>query len=241
MNLKNKVVVITGASSGIGASVARELSAAGANIVLTARRKELLLEVQQTLTTESALLALDVCSVDAGDRLLTLAKKQFGGVDIIINNAGVMSTGPIDAIDLNVMADMIKINFEAVMRLSYTFAREFKKQGQGAIINVSSIGASLTPPAMGVYSAVKAAVEVFTQSLRIELAGSGVKVGIIAPGSTKTQMYEGMKSAAEEQAVVDTIVALESTDIANAVRFMLEQPKRSNIAKMNIYPAEEMF
>lgn len=238
MNLSNKVAIITGASTGIGAAIAQELSAAGAKLVITARRKQALEELQQALPTECAILAADIGSSDTAEQLLALANKRFGQADILINNAGVMTIAPVEQVDLDAMAKMIQVNFEAVVRSSYTFAKAFKAQGQGAIINVSSLGASLNAPAMGVYGGSKAAVEVFSQSLRVELAGSGVKVGVIAPGSTQTDMYQGLKDAAGS---VEGIVALESSDIAAAVRFMLEQPDRSNIPKLHMYPSAEMF
>jgi len=189
MNLAGKVAIVTGSSAGIGAAIARNLSEAGAKLVLTARREDRLKEMQASLPNESAILAADIGAPEAADQLLALAQERFGRADILVNNAGILSTNPIDLIDIELMAKMIQVNFEAVMRLSYTFGRAFKAQGEGAIINVSSIGGSLTVPTWGVYCAVKAAVETFSESLRIELGSSGVKVGIVAPGSTKRESH----------------------------------------------------
>src|SRR5690606_2356808 len=137
MNLSGKVAVVTGSSAGIGAAVARNLSDAGARLVLTARREDRLKDMQASLPTESAILAADIGAPDTADRLLALARERFGRADILINNAGILSTNPIDLVDIELMAKMIQVNFEAVMRLSYTFGRAFKAQGEGAIINVS--------------------------------------------------------------------------------------------------------
>src|SRR5690554_5280837 len=174
MNLAGKVAIVTGSSAGIGAAVAKNLSEAGAKLVLTARREDRLKEMQASLPNESAILAADIGAADTADRLLALAKERFGRADILVNNAGILSTNPIDQVDIELMAKMIQVNLEAVVRLSYTFGREFKAQGEGAIINVSSIGGSLTVPTWGVYCAVKAAVETFSNSSRIELGVSGV-------------------------------------------------------------------
>ena len=239
MTLNNKVAIVTGASSGIGAAIARELSSAGVKLVITARREDRLIDMQQSLATECAILAADIGAADTADRLLALATERFGKVDILINNAGILSTNPIDQIDIELMAKMIQVNFEAVMRLSYTFGRVFKQQGEGAIINVSSIGGSLTVPTWGVYCAVKAAVETFSQSLRLELSHYGVKVGVIAPGTTNTEIFE-VQRAQGENPVEQDIESLEGEDIATAVRFMLEQPARSNITKLHIYAANEI-
>lgn len=239
MNLAGKVAIVTGSSAGIGAAIARNLSEAGAKVVLTARREDRLKEMQAALPTESAILAADIGAPEVADQLLALAKERFGRADILVNNAGILSTNPIDLIDIELMAKMIQVNFEAVMRLSYTFGRAFKTQGEGAIINVSSIGGSLTVPTWGVYCAVKAAVETFSESLRIELGSSGVKVGIVAPGSTKTEIFE-VQRAHGESPIEQEIDYLEAEDIARAVRFMLEQPNRANIARLHMYASGEI-
>jgi NADP-dependent 3-hydroxy acid dehydrogenase YdfG len=239
MNLAGKVAIVTGSSAGIGAAIAKNLSEAGAKLVLTARREDRLKEMQASLTNESAILAADIGAADTADRLLALAKERFGRADILVNNAGILSTNPIDQVDIELMAKMIQVNLEAVVRLSYTFGREFKAQGEGAIINVSSIGGSLTVPTWGVYCAVKAAVETFSNSLRIELGASGVKVGIIAPGSTKTEIFE-VQRAHGENPVEQSIDYLEADDIARAVRFMLEQPNRGNVARLHLYASGEI-
>ncbi|MFA5494707.1 MAG: SDR family oxidoreductase [Porticoccaceae bacterium] len=239
MNLAGKVAIVTGSSAGIGAAIAKNLSEAGAKLVLTARREDRLKEMQASLPNESAILAADIGAADTADRLLALAKERFGRADILVNNAGILSTNPIDQVDIELMAKMIQVNLEAVVRLSYTFGREFKAQGEGAIINVSSIGGSLTVPTWGVYCAVKAAVETFSNSLRIELGASGVKVGIIAPGSTKTEIFE-VQRAHGENPVEQSIDYLEADDIARAVRFMLEQPNRGNVARLHLYASGEI-
>lgn len=239
MNLAGKVAIVTGSSAGIGAAIARNLSEAGAKLVLTARREDRLKDMQASLPTESTILAADIGAPEVADQLLALARERFGRADILVNNAGILSTNPIDLIDIELMAKMIQVNFEAVMRLSYTFGRAFKAQGEGAIINVSSIGGSLNVPTWGVYCAVKAAVETFSESLRIELGSSGVKVGIIAPGSTKTEIFE-VQRAQGESPVEQEIDYLEAEDIARAVRFMLEQPKHANITRLHLYASGEI-
>jgi NADP-dependent 3-hydroxy acid dehydrogenase YdfG len=239
MQLENKVAIITGASAGIGAAVAKTLSHAGAKVVITARREERLKALQSELPGESAILSADIAAPETADKLLALARDAFGGAHILINNAGFLSTNPIDLIDLDLMSEMIRVNLEAVVRLSYTFGRVFKAQGEGAIINVSSIGGSLTVPTWGVYCAVKSAVETFSESLRIELGPSGVKIGIIAPGSTRTEIFDVQRSHGETPVEQD-IDFVEPEDIANAVKFMLEQPNRANLAKLHLYASAEI-
>jgi NADP-dependent 3-hydroxy acid dehydrogenase YdfG len=235
MELKGKTVVLTGASAGIGAATALDLSNAGCNLVLTSRRLEKLEALAATLPGPSALLAADIAEPGVPEQLLALAKARFGRADVVINNAGVMAVGTMDTIDLDAVSYMIRVNFEAVVRSSYVFAREFRGQSSGAIINVSSISAYLISRAGGVYGGLKHALEAFTQSLRIELAGAGVKVGSIAPGSTSSEMFDRMMAAAK----IEDPVALDPEDIARAIRFMLEQPDHATIARLAIYPQSE--
>lgn len=239
MTLIDKVAIVTGASSGIGKEIAKALSIAGMKLVITARRKDRLLDLKASLPNDCEVLAADIAAAETADKLLALAMERYGRADILINNAGMLSTNPIELINIERMAEMIKVNFEAVMRLSYTFARHFKQQGDGFIINISSIGGSLNIPTWGVYCAVKAAVETFSQSLRIELGPAGVRVGVIAPGTTETEIFEVQKENGE-QPVEQNIEALQPEDVAQAVKFMLEQPKRANISKLHLYASSEI-
>jgi NADP-dependent 3-hydroxy acid dehydrogenase YdfG len=238
MKLEGKVAIVTGASAGIGAAIARELSNAGAKLLITARREDRLQALAEEMPGETAILPADIGARETADQLLALAKDKFGRADIIVNNAGLLSTNPLENIDLDLMSKMIEVNFDAVVRLSYTFAREFKAQGSGAIINVSSIGAIMSPPTWGVYCGVKAAVESFTASLRIELGGTGVKVGTIAPGTTATEIFDVQRERGENPVEQD-IDAVEPEDIARAVRFMLEQPDRANVARLQLFSSAE--
>ncbi|MFA7555015.1 MAG: SDR family oxidoreductase [Spongiibacteraceae bacterium] len=238
MEINGKVAIVTGASAGIGEAIARLLSAAGVKLVLTARRQDRLEALAESLPGPAAILAADIANRDTAPRLLALALEQFGQADILVNNAGLLASRPLEDVDLDGLSQLISVNFDAVVRLSYTFARHFKPQGCGAIINVTSIGAFMTVPYAGVYSGVKAGVESFTAALRIELGGTGVKVGTIAPGSTATEILDAAR-ANGEQPWSQEITELQPIDVAEAVRFMLEQPDRANIARMHIYAAGE--
>jgi serine 3-dehydrogenase len=229
--------VVTGSSAGIGAATALELSRAGARVILTGRREALLRTVADGLPSPSAILAADISEPETPQQLLALARDRFGQCDILVNNAAMMVAGPFDTIDLEQVSRMINVNFAAVVRASYVFARHLKVQGSGAIINVSSIGAYLISRRAGVYGALKHAIEAFTHGLRIELAGSGVKVGTIAPGTTETEVFEQLRASAPGAPM--SAVMLKPQDIAAGVRFMLEQPDRATVARLAIFPATE--
>ena len=135
---------------------------------------------------------------------------------------------------------MIAINYTAVVRSSLLFARHMKARGTGQIVNLSSIGASLTAAGSGIYGGLKRALEVFTDTLRIELAGSGVRVGIVAPGTTSTEIFEDMK--ARGQPGWDSYIpAMVPEDIARAVLFLCTQTGNASAARVHIYATSEGF
>ncbi|MDB5719418.1 MAG: oxidoreductase [Alphaproteobacteria bacterium] len=232
--LEGKRAVVTGASAGIGEAVARDLAARGARVLLVARRADRLEALANDIGPNAATLAIDVGSPDSAQRMLDAAAAQFGGADILINNAGVFRVGPLDSFDLDGLGPMIALNYEAPVRACYVFARAMKAQGAGAIINISSIGANLTAPGSGVYGGLKRALEIFSDTLRIELAGTGVRVGIVAPGSTATEIFDHLPADRRARAT-EGLTPLAPADVAAAVRFLLEQPEHANIPHLRIY------
>jgi len=238
--IEGKVAVVTGASSGIGAAIVRTLSEAGADVILTARRRGHLADLAASLPGRSAILDADISASDTPARLLALAQEKFGRADVLVNNAGIIAAGSIDTVDLDALSHMTRVNFDAVVRASYVFARAFKSQGSGTIINVSSIGAYLISKRMGVYGALKHALEAFSSSLRIELAGTGVKVGTVAPGTTRTEIFDHMAAPGTQSAVTEG-TPLEPADVAAAVLFMIEQPERVNIARLAMFAATDAY
>lgn len=238
MDLRDKVAVVTGASSGIGEAIARQLSKSGAKLVLTARRADRLAALADQLGTACACHAVSIDAPGAAQALLDLGMERFGRADILINNAGVFTAGPLETIELDEISRMISINFDAVVRTSYLFARHFKVQKSGAIVNISSIGAYLTSPGVGVYGGLKHALEVFTSALRVELSGTGVKVGTVAPGTTQTEIFDHLRARGQEVRA-DRTPPLEPADIADAVHYMLTQPDRANVARMLVVSSAE--
>lgn len=157
---------------------------------------------------------------------------------MLINNAGVFVAGSVGTTDLDAMSQMVRVNFDAVVRSTYVFAREFKRESSGAIIKASSIGAYLSSSSVGVYSGLKHALEVFASSLRVELGKSGVRVGSIAPATTDTEIFDHMRTAGAP-VCADQTPPLAPVDIANAVHFTLEQPDRTDVARILLVSASE--
>jgi serine 3-dehydrogenase len=238
--LKGKVAVVTGASAGIGVAIARRLAEAGATLVLVARRRDRLEALAAELGGETAFLAIDMAQDDAPDRLFAFVAERFGAADILVNNAGILRPGTLETFDLADLRPMIAINYESVVRTCFLFGRAMKDEGSGQIVNISSIGAHLNAAGTGIYGGLKRALEAFTDSLRIELAGTGVKVGLVAPGTTRTEIFEDMKSRGQP-AWDDFIPPLDPDDIARAVRFIAEQSVRANTARIHVYSASDTF
>lgn len=238
--LEGKIAVVTGASSGIGEAIARRLAAAGATVVLAARREERLAGLAQELGGKTGYLAIDLALPDAAEALLDYVQTRFGPPDIVVHNAAILHVGSIEEFDLAHLQPMIAINYESVVRSCYLFARAMKAAGSGHIVNISSLGANITAVGTGIYGGLKRALEMFTEALRIEVAGSGVRVGLVAPGTTSTEIFEPMK--AEGKPAWDTYIpALDPDDIARAVLFILEQSPRANAARVHVYSAHEAF
>jgi serine 3-dehydrogenase len=238
--LDGRIAVVTGASAGIGEAIARDLAAAGATVVAVARRQDRLDALVAELGGGSVAFVADLAEEAAPAALLDFVIGRFGRADILVNNAGILRAGPMDSFDLADLRPMIAINYESVVRSSALFARAMKAAGSGQIINISSIGANLTAAGTAVYGGLKKALEMFTDVLRIELAGTGVKVGIVAPGTTSTEIFDEMK--AHGQPGWDSFIpALQPEDVARAVRFIAEQPDRANTARIHVYSPSEMF
>lgn len=238
--LTDKIAIITGASAGIGAATARTLANAGAQLVLVARRQDRLEALAAELGGNHAVFAADMAQEDAPQQLFDFVMQRFGRADILINNAGILRTGSLEEFDLAELRPMIAINYESIVRSCYLFARAMKAAGSGQIINVSSIGANITAAGVGVYGGLKRALEMFTDSLRIELAGTGVKVGLVAPGTTSTEIFEDMK-AHGQPGWDEFLPSLQPEDIARAIAFIVEQPPHANSCRVHVYSASEVF
>jgi NADP-dependent 3-hydroxy acid dehydrogenase YdfG len=233
MDLRNKVAVVTGASGGIGEAITRDLRAQGCRLVLTARSGDKLEALCADLG-DAVFLAGEVTEEDLPDRLLALAVERFGRADILVNNAGVMTVGPVEDADIGKLAAMARINFEAVIRFTYTFLKPMKARRSGHVVNVSSVAGTLIPPLAGAYAGSKHAVEALSEALWTELNGTGVALSVIEPGTVATGLYKDWDRASTEW--VHSLGALRPEDIAACVRFILTQPENVHIARMLALP-----
>jgi len=186
---QQKVVVITGASSGIGAAAARMFAAEGAAVVVAARSQPALEQLVRDITaaggTAHAMRA-DVSRREDCERLLARAAEQLGGIDVLVNNAGANCRGPIERYQAEDLAGVVEVNLVAPIVLTRLVLPYMRKRGRGAIVNVASIAGRIPVGHEAVYSATKFGLRAFTFALVEELEGSGITVSAVSPGPVDT-------------------------------------------------------
>lgn len=187
-SFKNRTVIVTGGSEGVGAAVARSFANAGANLVLAARGREKLERIKEELDPRAAveIVAMDVSDHEACVALFATAADRFGKVHVLVNNAGYHERGLTEKVDAAALGRMIDVNLKAPIILSRLAIPYLRKAGDGAIINVASLAGRTPVPGAATYSASKFGLRAFTYALGDELAGSGIKVAVVSPGPIDT-------------------------------------------------------
>jgi short-subunit dehydrogenase len=226
--LNNKVVVVTGASSGIGKAAALAFAAKGARVVLIARRENLLnevaAEIQEKFCTETLVIAADISLEKDLTRIITEVEAKFGHIDVLVNNAGMSRGGPIDEQNPADIRKIVATNLVGMIRLTQLVLPGMKQRNYGQIVNISSIGGILVPPGLAVYGMTKAGIDAFSQSIRRELDKTNVGVTVVFPGWTRTQLIERMNAdKMRETLLVNPLLPLGEADyvareIVDAVR-----------------------
>jgi short-subunit dehydrogenase len=190
MNPANKTVIITGASSGIGAATARVFAAAGAHVVLAARDATKLAAVAQDLPGRHLVVPTDIADRTAVDALVTRVLDAFDSIDIVINNAGVGLAGPVAELNPDDLRTVLAVNLFGPVYLTQAALPHMHRRGRGQLIYVSSVVGLRALPYLGGYAATKAALDRLVESLRVELRGSGIAVTLVRPGTTRTAFRE---------------------------------------------------
>jgi short-subunit dehydrogenase len=191
-DLRGRRVLVTGASSGIGAALARGLAAEGAVVALSARRADRLDEVLadcRATSPDSCSIPLDLAEPDAPERLVTEAEQALGGIDVLVNNAGIPKRRAAEDLSTDEVEQVVRLNLLSAMRLTLAALPNMRAAGWGRLVVVSSVAARLSPPGESAYAATKAGLAAFHESLAAELWGSGVTVHLINPGVIDTELY----------------------------------------------------
>ncbi|MEH6499069.1 MAG: SDR family oxidoreductase [Pseudoalteromonas distincta] len=237
-NIQGKVILITGASSGIGEATARMLAQKGAKVVLGARRTDrlerLVAEIRESGEIAMAR-QLDVTQRDEVQAFVDAALNDFGRIDVIINNAGVMPLSPLAALKVEEWDRMIDVNIRGVLHGIAAVLPIMQKQGRGQVINVASIGAHSVSPTAAVYCATKYAVWAISDGLRQE--SPEIRVTTISPGVTESELAESISDEqGREQMKAFRKVAISASAIARAICFAVEQPDDVDTSEIIVRP-----
>jgi len=246
LNIADKVVVITGASSGLGESTARLLAANGAKVVLGARRKDRIDEVVKDITAKggSALgFKTDVTKRGDVEALVKGAIDRHGRIDVIVNNSGIMPIAPMAALKVEEWDRMIDVNIKGLLYGVAAVLPIMQKQKQGHIINIASVGGfKVFAPGGTVYSATKFAVRAVTEGLRMEHKADNIRCTIISPGAVATELPESSSEEATRENLREFYkMAIPADSIARAIAYAIEQPVEVEIDEIVIRPTAQEF
>lgn len=245
MAIEGKVVVITGASSGIGQAAAEKLASRGAKVVLSARRTERLAETVERIQLaggDAAYFAADVTSLEEMKGLAEFTLKKFNRISVWINNAGLMPLSFMNKLKVDEWNRMVDVNIKGVLNGIAAALPTMEKQKEGHIINISSVAGHKVGMAGAVYSGTKFAVRAITEGLRMEVSPtSNIKTTIISPGLVETELLgtitdtealDALKSRATNQ-------PLRPEDIANAIAYAIEQPEWVSVNEIIVRPTTQ--
>lgn len=231
----DKVVLITGASSGIGAGIARELGMAGAKLALGARRTDRLEALADEIGGEVLVQRLDVTDRANVAAFADAARQRFGRIDVIVNNAGVMPLSLMASLKVDEWNRMIDVNIKGVLYGIAAVLPEMTARGSGHVINIASIGALQVSPTATVYCATKYAVRAISYGLRQE--NDRIRVTCIHPGVVESELADTITDPAAAEAMKTyRSIALQADAIGRAVRYAIEQPDDVDVSEIVIRP-----
>jgi NADP-dependent 3-hydroxy acid dehydrogenase YdfG len=240
--LAGKIALVTGSSSGIGAAAAIALAGAGAQTVLVARRVERLNDlVRQIEDNGGSALAMpgDVTDEQVANRVIADTLGRFGRLDILINSAGMIDSGGIESTDSARYRRVLETNFMSALYTSRAVIAPMRAQGGGDIVNISSIAGRRAAVLFNAYTASKFALTGMTEAMRIEVGKQGIRVCIIEPGATTTEVHEGISDPTYKKVIhehVNKEGAMKPEDVAAAILMVVSLPPRANVSMLLIRP-----
>ena len=245
-NIADKVVVITGASSGIGESTARLLAGSGAKVVLGARRTDRIGALVKEITAKGGTalgFQTDVTKRSDVEALVQGALHEHGRIDVIVNNAGIMPIAPMAALKIEEWDRMIDVNIRGFLFGVAAVLPIMQKQKQGHIINMSSVGGfKVWAPGGTVYSATKFAVRAVTEGLRMEHKADNIRCTIISPGAVATELPESSSDEDTRKNLREFYkIAVPADSVARAIAYAIEQPAEVDVNEIVIRPIKQDF
>ena len=241
--IENKVIVITGASSGIGEATAKILAEGGAKVVLSARREDRLKKLALEIGDNAAYFKSDVSSAEDMKALIAIAKEKFGRVDVLFANAGVMPGSNMSELKTRDWMSMVNINIVGVLNSIAAVLPEFTAQKSGHILVTSSVAGTKSVPGNAVYSGTKHFVRAMLDSFRAEsvMEGTNIRTTVIYPGAIKTELLNTI-APSETKKMVERFyeeVGMEPDVIANAVLYAISQPDNVDVSDLIVRPSRE--
>ncbi|MFF2785578.1 SDR family oxidoreductase [Streptomyces sp. NPDC058049] len=236
-----KVVLVTGASSGIGEATARRLAASGHRVMLGARRTDRIAALAEDIRSsggEAGHRELDVTSLDSMQAFVAAAQDRFGRIDVLVNNAGVMPLSPLDALKVDEWNRMIDVNVRGVLHGIAAVLPLMRAQGSGHIVNIASVSGHRVDPTAAVYSATKFAVRALSEGLRQE--SRDLRVTVISPGLTRSELAEGISDTAVRAATRDMLkIAMPADAIGAAIDYAISQPAEVDVNEIVVRPTAQ--
>ncbi|MDK4731764.1 SDR family oxidoreductase [Rhizobium sp. CNPSo 3490] len=237
-DIEGKVIAITGASSGIGEATAKVLAAAGARIVIGARRSDRLEALAGKIEAGGGtvrLRKLDVTDRAQVEAFAGFAKSEFGRLDVVVNNAGIMPLSPLDALKVDEWDRMVDVNIKGILYGIAAALPIMKAQGSGQIINLSSIGGHSVSPTAAVYCATKYAVRAISDGLRQET--DRIRVTVVSPGTTTSELADTITDPTARDAMrAFRAVTINPEAVANSILYAISQPDDVDVSEIVIRP-----
>lgn len=241
--MSEKVVVIMGASSGIGAATAKLLASQGKKVTIAARRMSRLEEIQKDYPENIFAVEADVTKKDEVQNVIDKTVEKFGRIDVLFNNAGIMPVNNLDQLAHDEWENMLNINVKGVLNGIAAALPVMKKQQSGHVISTSSVLGYEVLPGYAAYSGTKYAVRAIMEGLRQEEHQNNIKTTIIAPGSVKTELFDSINNAEVRNGLKDAMkqpgsemMGLDPEEIAQAVAFVIDTSKNMAVNEMVIRP-----
>ncbi|HXX01251.1 MAG TPA: SDR family oxidoreductase [Candidatus Acidoferrales bacterium] len=243
-SIAGKVVVITGASSGLGAAAARMLAKEGAAVVLAARRRDRIQRLADEIIAgggESFAMETNVTAYEQVKALIDASVRKYGRVDVVINNAGIMPLAPIERLKIDEWDSMIDVNLKGVLYGVAAALPYMKVQKSGHFVFVSSVAGHKVAPGMAVYAATKHGVRALAEGVRQEVKQYNIRTTVISPGAVRTELLDGISEPDVAEAVRARVeaIALPAESFARAVVFALSQPDDVNVNEILFRPTRQ--
>ncbi|QIW16652.1 oxidoreductase [Pasteurellaceae bacterium RH1A] len=241
-NVENKIVVVTGASSGMGQEVARHLVKAGAKVILGARRLDRLHQLADELgISHDHCVATDVTKLEDVQALVNQAVKLYGRLDVMLSNAGVMPLSNLEELKIDEWNQMVDINFRGVLHGIAAALPVMKEQKFGQFVTTASLAAHIVGPSMAVYSATKHAVRIVMEGLRQEVKPYNIRTTVLSPGSVATELGNSISNPDLAKWVEDFTKehAMSADSYARAALFGISQPENVDINEIVFRPTSQ--